>query len=153
MSHEINTYYFSFVTTKQQIHLPTDFRAHKAVTVLNSGFNSTAETTMSNSNSMVFFPTTPFDIALVVIFVFVHISIIRLANEHDYEFGVHIAIDHSLYYEGTIALLDEYLPAYSDDSPPAYTETPDEPPAYSDVIGIDVAVFAVETEDDEDGTL
>ncbi|EFQ90239.1 hypothetical protein CFE70_008832 [Pyrenophora teres f. teres 0-1] len=160
MSHQNTTYCFSFYTTSQQDHSPNNFRAHVAVTFLNSGLNSTVKTVMSALESMEFLPTTPLDTALVLILVFIHAfiigSVIALTRwmrtaEHDCEFGLPTVIDRLLYHEEATALLA--VPV-DDDPSPAYMDTnSDEPPAYSDIVGIDLAVFVVETDDEEDDTL
>ena len=118
---------------------------------------------MSPSESTKGVPLTAFDTILVLMFVFVHVFVIGLVIEltrgkqtveYDCELGwVHTNVDGPLCHEEAAALLA--IPV-GDDSSLAHAETvSDEPPAYCDVVGIDLTVFVVETDDtddEEDGT-
>jgi len=130
-----------------------------AAIYLYSGIDVTVETVMPSSQSTKGMPLTVSDMILVLIFVFIHIFVIGLVieltrgkriAEYDCESGLPRDIDRLLYHEEAAALLTNPI---SNEPSPAYVETGlDEPPTYRDVVGTNLALFVVETDDEQDGT-
>ena len=130
-----------------------------AVIYLYSGIDVTVETVMSSSKSTKGMPFTVPDIILVQIFVFIHVFVIgfvielmrgKRMVEYDCEFGLPTDIDYLLCHEEAAALLANPV---SNEPLPAYVEAVlDELPTYRDVVGTNLALFVVETDDEQDDT-